>query len=118
MLKEYKDWVPVSEKLCKEAGLDLQKCNLKMKYLTICSLAQQCREIPIQTLKTDLDINEEEIENFVVDKIIDARIDDENDVVVVHSFTKRYTDSDQWNKLGSQLDDLKFAELLNLIRPK
>ena len=39
VFKDFKDWAQVSEKYIKELNLNKEKCDQKLKYLTICSIA-------------------------------------------------------------------------------
>lgn len=70
-------------------------------------------------------IKREEIEEWIIDaivnNIIDARLDQENECIIFNSFAKRnMNDMSEWKNLKQKIKDTqtKFDKVLKLIRPK
>lgn len=95
-LKDYETWHIKNPDV---SNLNHEDCIRKMRYLSICSLALENNEIPYSTLAEAMNINREEIEDWVINaiisNIIDARLDQDNEIVIINSFTRRSTIKDR-----------------------
>lgn len=71
-----------------------------------------------------INIDKSEVETWLMDAIvegiIDAHIDEEHEMVEIHSFSQRTVTSEKWEILGKKLQDMKkdFGEVIRLIRPQ
>jgi len=93
------------------ADVDADKCVHNMRLLSMCSLATEHDEIPYQTVAETLDVPVEEVEMWVVNtitsKLIDAKMDQLQKVVLISRCTHRMFDKAQWEALSARLSTWK-----------
>lgn len=101
-----------------DAKLSHAACVSKMSLLTFLTMASQQTHIPFDDLLKAVQINEEEIEDFVVEAIqnglVHAKIDQVGRQIVVRSCSRRTFSSQEWHELRSKMETWK--ENLQTIR--
>lgn len=117
-LDEYTKWESTNKKYLESANIDPQVCRNKITYLSFCSQAMKDNVITYDELAKIVGIKREEIEDWIIDaivnNIIDARIDQENEKIIINTFTQRSTNLKE--RLDKTMED--FSVVLQLIRPK
>jgi len=88
-------------------GLKKDECVLKMRLLSLCTLAAKQREIKYADIASGLQIGEEEVEKWAIKaitaKLLDAKMDQLNKVVIINHCTDRMFSQEQWVGLRSKL---------------
>eukprot|EP00286_Rhodomonas_abbreviata_P022036 CAMPEP_0181310816 /NCGR_PEP_ID=MMETSP1101-20121128/12792_1 /TAXON_ID=46948 /ORGANISM="Rhodomonas abbreviata, Strain Caron Lab Isolate" /LENGTH=410 /DNA_ID=CAMNT_0023417479 /DNA_START=18 /DNA_END=1250 /DNA_ORIENTATION=+ len=88
-------------------GLKKEDCVLKMRLLSLCTLASAKREIKYAEIASCLEVKEEEVEQWAIKaitaKLMDAKMDQLNKIVCVSHCTDRMFSQEQWKVLRSQL---------------
>lgn len=89
-------------------GLDEEELEQKIRAMTICSLAESHLSISYSLLKKHLELKEDdEVEDAVIDAVasgwIEAKIDEENEVVVIERHTQRVFKKETWKSMGQKL---------------
>jgi len=102
-ISEHKDYVA-------KIGLDNEELLRKLRSLTICSLGAEKDRIPYETLRKRLQLADSSaVESCVIDAVtsgcIEAKLDENNDEVIIVRTTRRIFDSDGWKQLSLQLTD-------------
>jgi len=90
----------------------------KMRLLTFMQLAESSPEMTFETLTKELQINEDEVEPFVIEvlktKLVRARLDQANHKVHISSTMHRTFGAPQWEQLRDLLQAWK--ENLSTVR--
>jgi translation initiation factor 3 subunit M len=98
--------------------LDHKACVSKMSLLTFLTMASQQSQISFSDLESTIDINEDDIEDFVVEAIqnglVHAKIDQVNQMVVIRSCSRRTFSESEWLELRNKMEAWK--ENLQTIR--
>lgn len=108
-LSSYKSFYEANAEYLQGFGLDHDFCITKMRQLTLTSLAVEAEsgEVPFSTLLAQLDMPQEELELFLIDairlKLIEARINQLNQKLIVMSSLHRTFESAQWQQLYNRL---------------
>ncbi|ESQ49889.1 hypothetical protein EUTSA_v10020815mg [Eutrema salsugineum] len=89
-------------------GLVDEDCVTKMRLLSLVDLASdESGKIPYTLIKDTLQVNEEEVELWIVKaitaKLIDCKMDQMNQVVIVSRCSEREFGSKQWQSLRTKL---------------
>lgn len=117
-LEEYAKWESTNKQYLESANIDPQVCRNKITYLSFCSLALKDNVIGYDELAKIVAIKREDIEDWIIDaivnNIIDARIDQENEKIIINTFTQRTSNLKE--RLDKTAED--FRVVLQLIRPK
>lgn len=99
-LSEYRD-------LMTKEGLTEQELVIKKSYVQICSLNTQVTNFSYQELSQLLNIDVEEIELWAIDaiqnKIIDAKIDQMSEVIVIKSHMLREIKLQEWKAIQQKI---------------
>jgi hypothetical protein len=117
-LEEYNRWEIDNKQYLTSQKIDSQVYRNKMMYLSFCSSAMKDNVLSYDQLVQIVGIKREEIEDWIIDaivnNIIDARLDQENEQIVINTFTQRTTN------LKERLDKTmtNFDSVLKIIRPK
>mmetsp|Transcript_37769 Transcript_37769/g.48904 ORF Transcript_37769/g.48904 Transcript_37769/m.48904 type:complete len:288 (+) Transcript_37769:35-898(+) len=112
-LKEYNQFINQDngKQLLKKHDLDHHLIVDNMRLLTMCSLATEHTEIPYEIIATELDIPIDEVEAWVVKtisaKLIDAKMDQFTQRVMISRCTHRIFGQAQWNELQLKLNSWK-----------
>jgi len=93
-------------------GLPADECNRKIRLLSLATLASQHTEIPYALIAERLKISNDEIEHWIVDAIgadlLDAKIDQLRQVLIVSRCTQRVFGTAQWQQLRTNLSSWAF----------
>ena len=91
------------KKLMKEEGLTKDELTIKKSYVQICSLSTEVTNFAYSELAELLNIAEDEIESWAIDaiqnKIIDAKIDQHNEEIVIKSHMLRELKTKEWQAI-------------------
>lgn len=84
-----------------------EECVTNMRLLSMCSLATEHEEIPYNEISKSLDVPLDDVEEWVVktitSKLIDAKMDQLQQRVVISRCTHRQFDRAQWEQLQEKL---------------
>lgn len=105
-------------------GLDSSQCERYMKILSLCSLAAEHEEIPYQTVADTLQSDVTEVEAWVIAAVesglLEAKMDQLSQKVMVERCVVRRFDMEQWKALQSRLESWKsnVASVLETLEQK
>lgn len=107
-LDQYLDFHTANSALLKSYGLVHEDCIAKMRLISMVDLASdESGQIPYSLIKDTLQIEDDEVEPWVVKaitaKLIDCKIDQMNQVIKVSRYTERVFGPPQWQALRSKL---------------
>ncbi|XP_051115379.1 uncharacterized protein LOC127240638 [Andrographis paniculata] len=122
-LDAYLEFHSSNSNLLKNYGLVHEECVSKMRLLSLVDLgADGSNQIPYSLIKDTLQINEDEVESWVVKattaKLIDCRIDQINQVVIISRCTQRVFGIHEWDSLRAKLASWRgnIANVINTIQ--
>ncbi|KAB5511185.1 hypothetical protein DKX38_030171 [Salix brachista] len=107
-LDAYLEFQAANSALLKSYGLVHEDCIAKMRLMSLVDLAShESGRIPYALIKDILRIDDDEVELWVVKaltaKLIDCKMDQLNQVVLVSSCTERVFGKQQWQALSTKL---------------
>ncbi|KAI3503231.1 hypothetical protein L1887_31670 [Cichorium endivia] len=107
-LDAYMEFQTANSALLKNYGLVHEDCIAKMRLMSIVDLAtNESGQIPYHMIKDTLQIEDDEVEPWVVKaitaKLIDCKIDQMNQVIRVTRYTERVFGTKQWEALREKL---------------
>ncbi|KAK6928084.1 eIF3 subunit M, C-terminal helix domain [Dillenia turbinata] len=107
-LDAYLDFDAANSTLLKSYGLVHDDCVAKMRLLSLVDLGcNDSGQIPYTLIRDTLRINDDEVESWVVKaittKLIDCKMDQMNQVVIVSRCTERVFGYHQWETLRTKL---------------
>ncbi|KAL2924438.1 Eukaryotic translation initiation factor 3 subunit M [Bienertia sinuspersici] len=107
-LDAYLDFQAANSAFLKSYGLVHEDCLAKMRLLSLVDLASsESGQVPYALIKDTLKVNENEVEYWVVKaitaKLLDCKMDQMNQVVIVSRCTERLFGLQQWENLRSKL---------------
>ncbi|XP_027938300.1 eukaryotic translation initiation factor 3 subunit M-like isoform X2 [Vigna unguiculata] len=107
-LDAYLDYHAANSTLLKTYGLVHEECIAKMRLMSLVDLSSDASgTIPYELIRDTLRINDDEVELWVVRaitaKLIDCKLDQMNQVVVVSHPTDRVFGQHQWQALRTKL---------------
>lgn len=106
-LPAYMDFYSANKAFVDSLGVDHAAAVENMRLLSLCSLALEHKEIPYTVVAETLQINADKVEFYVVEAIrqnmIDAKIDQLRQVIVMHSVMQRVFGDQQWVLLQTRL---------------
>ncbi|XP_057462998.1 uncharacterized protein LOC130753083 [Actinidia eriantha] len=107
-LDAYLDFDAANSTLLKSYGLVHEDCIAKMRLMSLVDLASsESGQISYALIKDTLRINDDEVEMWVVKaitaKLIDCKMDQMNEIVIVSRCTERVFGQHQWQALRSKL---------------
>ncbi|GFY84860.1 proteasome component (PCI) domain protein [Actinidia rufa] len=107
-LDAYLDFDAANSTLLKSYGLVHEDCIAKMRLMSLVDLASaESGQISYALIKDTLRINDDEVEMWVVKaitaKLIDCKMDQMNEIVIVSRCTERVFGQRQWQSLRSKL---------------
>mmetsp|Transcript_29284 Transcript_29284/g.85419 ORF Transcript_29284/g.85419 Transcript_29284/m.85419 type:complete len:401 (-) Transcript_29284:43-1245(-) len=107
-LRDFLAFAEANAGLLEQHGLVHSDCVGSMRLLSLCSLATEHEEIPYTEIAKDLDVPLEEVEHWVVKtitaKLIDAKMDQLEQRVMISRCAHRMFESAQWSELKEKLD--------------
>ncbi|CAI9276892.1 unnamed protein product [Lactuca saligna] len=107
-LDAYMDFHTANSALLNSHGIVHEDCIAKMRLMSIVDLAsKESGQIPYHMIKDTLQIEDDEVEPWVVKaitaKLIDCKIDQMNEVIRVTRYTERVFGQQQWLSLREKL---------------
>ncbi|XP_028069184.1 eukaryotic translation initiation factor 3 subunit M-like [Camellia sinensis] len=107
-LDAYLDFQAANSTLLKSYGLVHEDCITKMRLMSLVDLASsESGQISYELIKDTLRINDDEVEMWVVKaitaKLIDCKMDQMNQTVIVSRCTERMFGEHQWQTLRTKL---------------
>ncbi|KAI5665744.1 hypothetical protein M9H77_15597 [Catharanthus roseus] len=118
-LDAYLDFHAANSALLKSYGLVHEDCIAKMRLMSLVDLAScESGHIPYSLVKDTLRIDDNEVESWIVKaitaKLIDCKIDQMNEIVIVRRCTERVFGPHQWEMLRGKLGTWR-ANITSLI---
>ena len=99
-LDKYEAFLGANGARMSDLGLDADACREKIRLLALCSLASQAQEIAYADAAAVLKVTIADVEQWVVDAmtrgLIDARLDQQREVIIVHASTQRTRSVEQF----------------------
>ncbi|XP_062225062.1 uncharacterized protein LOC133923809 [Phragmites australis] len=107
-LDSYLEFQTANATLLKDYGLVHEECITKMRLMSLLDLSSRCSgDIPYSAITDVLRINDDEVEYWIVKaityKILDCKVDQLNQTVVVSRHTERIFGMPQWQGLRTKL---------------
>ncbi|XP_010463617.1 PREDICTED: eukaryotic translation initiation factor 3 subunit M-like [Camelina sativa] len=107
-LNAYTEFQNANSDFLQSHGLVDEDCLTKMRLLSLVDLASdESGKIPYASIKDTLEVNEEEVELWIVRaitaKLIDCKMDQMNQVVIVSRCSEREFGTKQWQSLRTKL---------------
>lgn len=107
-LESYLAFQTANSTLLQGYGLVHEECITKMRLMSLLDLSGHCSgEIPYSAITKALEINDDEVEYWIVkaisSKILDCKVDQLNQLVIVSRHTARVFGMPQWQSLRSKL---------------
>ncbi|CAL5367585.1 unnamed protein product [Camellia sinensis] len=107
-LDAYLDFYAANSTLLKSYGLVHEDCLVKMRLMSLVDLASaESGQISYPLIKDTLQVNDDEVEMWVVKaitaKLIDCKMDQMNQIVIVSRCTERIFGMHQWQTLREKL---------------
>uniref|UniRef100_A0A0E0KM11 Eukaryotic translation initiation factor 3 subunit M n=1 Tax=Oryza punctata TaxID=4537 RepID=A0A0E0KM11_ORYPU len=107
-LDSYLEFQSANSALLKGYGLVHEDCITKMRLMSLLDLSTRCAgEIPYHAIIDALKINDDEVEYWIVKaiscKILDCKVDQLNQVIIVSRHTERIFGMPQWQSLRAKL---------------
>jgi len=107
-LETFRKFVEKHPDVIQANGLDLEASTTKIRFLSLASLAANSQEVSYSTVAQTLQVNESEVEDWIIagisENILQARMDQLRNTVVINGALKRNFGTEEWKALGSSLD--------------
>ncbi|XVF58448.1 hypothetical protein PTKIN_Ptkin07bG0067600 [Pterospermum kingtungense] len=119
-LDAYLEFQAANSTLMKSYGLVHEDCITKMRLMSLVDLgSNESGQIPYDHIKDTLRINDDEVELWVVKaitaKLIECKMDQMNQVVIVSRCTERIFGQHQWQSLRSKLATWRVKDFTQLL---
>ncbi|PKI33607.1 hypothetical protein CRG98_046002 [Punica granatum] len=114
-LDAYLEFQAANSSLLKDFGLVPEDCVTKMRLMSLVDLSSNASgQIPYAVIRDTLQINDDEVEYWVVKaisaKLLDSKMDQMNEVVIVSRCSERVFGHRQWELLRSKLATWRITE--------
>lgn len=111
-LNEYSEWESKNKAFLESSKIEADICKNKMMYLAVCVQANQDNVISYDKLSDIVGIPRDQVEEWIIDaivnKIIDARLDQENECIIVSFISQRnMNDPKEWQRLQQKLQNMQ-----------
>lgn len=111
-LETYQQFEQQNAGFVQELGLDPKICTENMRLLTLISLAGECDTLSYSQIASKLKVEgTRSVEQWVVKaitlKLIDAKMDQVNETVIIYKAIQRVFTDDQWSVLEKKLNQWK-----------
>ncbi|KAI8597836.1 hypothetical protein EDD21DRAFT_384327 [Dissophora ornata] len=122
-VQDYRTLVSKNGGLVKELGLDEEETLRKIRLLSLASLGSEnlTRELSYQEVANALEVQEDEVELWVIDVIraglVEAKLNQVSKVVIINRSIYRTFGTQQWQQLSNRLNGWKqsLAEILQVL---
>ncbi|CAN6477137.1 unnamed protein product [Victoria cruziana] len=119
-LDAYLDFQAANSTLLKSHGLVHEECITKMRLMSLADLGSNgSSEIPYSMIRDTLRINDDEVEYWVVRaisaKLLDCKMDQMNETVIVSRHSERMFGQSQWEVLRFRLEEWR-GNVTNALR--
>jgi len=88
-------------------GLVYEDCVRKMRLLSLASLGSDAEELPYSVVADTLSITDDEVETWVIRaisaKLLDAKLDQQRNMVIINQCAQRIFNMAKWKQLESHL---------------
>ncbi|KAM5581173.1 hypothetical protein ABKV19_010412 [Rosa sericea] len=116
-LDAYLEFQAANSTMLQSYGLVHEDCITKMRLISLVDLgSDESGRIPYSLIRDTLQINEDEVEPWVVKaitaKLLDCKMDQMNEVVVVTRSTQRVFGKEQWHTLKTKLASWRVNSIL------
>jgi translation initiation factor 3 subunit M len=95
----------------KANGVDMEESTRKLQLLTLCSLAVTNNTLSYSAIAKALQINESEVETWVIngigENVLDAKLDQQKQMVLVNRCLHRVLTQENWKQLSQNLTSWK-----------
>jgi translation initiation factor 3 subunit M len=113
-LPAYLSFYQANKGFVEQLGLSHEQNLKKIRLLTFMQMSESQKEMSFETIKSELQLQEDEVESFIIDilktRLVKAKIDQLNRKVIVSSTMHRTFGKPQWMQLKTTL--LKWQEEL------
>jgi len=103
----YKAFISANADYLKSIGLKEEECTVKMRLLSLATLGAANQEIPYSLIAKTLQLDESEVENWVItamsEEVLDAKMDQLRKVVTISRCLQRVFTKAQWKQLSDNL---------------
>lgn len=110
-LKDFDAFAKSNSDFFDKVSLDENDCRKNIRFLTLASLATHAERVTYDTIAEKLQIDESEVEKWVIDgvmcKVIDAKMDQLGKSIVINRGSQRLMSDQQWVEVQSKLSDWK-----------
>lgn len=107
-LQDFQSFIASSKNTLSQYDLSQEDCIRHMRLLSLCSLATEHEEIPYDAIASTLQIQEDEVEKWVIAAVssglLSAKMDQLQRVVMVEGCVVRKFGMEQWKVLQRRLD--------------
>jgi PCI domain. len=107
-LEDFQSFLKTHPQTLSKNNLSEQDAIRHMRLLSLCSLATEHEEIPYNAIATTLQVDQSEVENWVIDAVssglLSAKMDQLQHVVMVERCVVRRFGMEQWKVLQQRLD--------------
>jgi len=104
---DYMNFYSGNKTFIEESGLSHEQMIHKMRILTLLTLSANVTELPFKTLIERLDLEQDNMEEFLIDvvksKLMHAKIDEINEKIIIRSTSRRSFDRKEWEEVQLKL---------------
>jgi len=110
-MNEYLSFYSKNKQFMEDTGLSHPLCVNKIRILTFLTMATQQTDIPFHECTKALDVNEDDVEDFVVELVqsglVHAKIDQINEKIIIRSCSRRTFNRSEWEELYNRIETWK-----------
>lgn len=107
-LEDFQSFIKSNPTTCADYNISEDDAIRHMRLLSLCSLATEHEEIPYEAIATTLQVDQSEVENWVIAAVssglLSAKMDQLQHVVMVERCVVRRFGIEQWKILQNRLD--------------
>ena len=110
-MAEFSEFISSNGTALKEFGFDEAACSEKMRLLTLCSIAAGAHELKYEVVAKELQVSLDDVEDWIIqaimEKLIEAKLDQVRQTIIINRAMPRTFGDQQWESLGKKLNDWK-----------
>mmetsp|Transcript_4804 Transcript_4804/g.8545 ORF Transcript_4804/g.8545 Transcript_4804/m.8545 type:complete len:473 (-) Transcript_4804:428-1846(-) len=110
-LEEFLKFRTANTSAMADLGLDGATCLTNIRYLTLASLAANSETVSYKTIAEKLHVDLADVEKWVIDgctcKVIDAKMDQQTESIVINRGSQRLLNEQQWTEVQAKLAQWK-----------